>query len=194
MIEKKFDPKKLDRLNNPQRLIDISLDYIWDKLNLEKSDVLVEIGAGTAFFSIAFLKQAKASEIKACDLSNVMIDWIKENVVPNYPNIQPVKTEENSIPLDDGIADLVYMINLHHELDDPNKMIKESYRILKPGGKIFIVDWKKENMTQGPPTEIRYFPENVMKQLQQSKFSNTLIPQLNYFKKNQSLVQEILTQ
>jgi ubiquinone/menaquinone biosynthesis C-methylase UbiE len=73
-------------------------------------------------------------------------------------------------------------------------MIKESYRILKPGGKIFIVDWKKENMTQGPPTEIRYFPENVMKQLQQSKFSNTLIPQLNYFKKNQSLVQEILTQ
>lgn len=175
MIEKKFDPKKLDRLNNPQRLIDISLDYIWDKLDLEKSDVLVEIGAGTAYFSIAFLKQTKASEIKACDLSNVMIDWMKENVVPNYPNIHPVKTEEDSIPLDDNIADLVYTINLHHELDNPNETIKESHRILKPGGKIFIVDWKKENMTQGPPEEIRYSPENVKKQLQQSDFNNVNI-------------------
>jgi ubiquinone/menaquinone biosynthesis C-methylase UbiE len=170
MDEKKFDPKKLQKLNHPQRLKDIPPDYIWGKLNKDKTNVLVEIGAGTAFFSIAFLQHAKPSKIYACDVSEVMINWIKENVVPKYPNIVPLKTEEVSIPLNDGIADLVFMINLHHELDNPTLTVKESYRILKPGGNIFIADWKKKNMTEGPPMKIRWLPDQVKKQLQNSGF------------------------
>jgi len=112
MDEKKFDPKKLEKFNNPNRLKDIPPDYVLDKLSMEKANILVEIGAGTAFFSIAFLQYANHSKIYACDVSEVMINWIKENVVQNFPNITPVKTEEHSIPLDDGIADLVFMINL----------------------------------------------------------------------------------
>jgi len=51
MNEKKFDPQKLQKLNNPQRLIDIPPDFVRGKLNIETAAVLVEIGAGTAFFS-----------------------------------------------------------------------------------------------------------------------------------------------
>lgn len=169
MIEKKFDPQKLQKLNNPQRLKDISPDFIWNKLNPKKTDVLVEIGAGTAFFSIAFLKQAKAAKIYACDLSEVMIDWMKENVITKYPNIAPVKTEEVLIPLEDEIADIVFTINLHHELDNPIQTLKEAYRITKPGGKIFIVDWKKESPL-GPPVQIRCTPEQVKNQLEIAGF------------------------
>jgi ubiquinone/menaquinone biosynthesis C-methylase UbiE len=171
MIEKKFDTNKLQMLNNPQRLKDISPVYIWDKLNIEKVDVLVEIGAGTAFFSIAFLQQAKASKIFACDISEVMIDWVKENVVPKYPNVVPVKTEEVTVPLDDEIADIVFTINLHHELENPTLTVNEAYRILKPGGRIFIVDYKKESL-KGPPVQIRCSSEQVKKQLEDSRFKN----------------------
>ena len=68
-----------------------------------------------------------------------MTKWVKENVSPKYPNIIAIKTEEHSVPLDDGIADLVFMINLHHELGNPSLTVEESYRILKPDGKIFVV-------------------------------------------------------
>ena len=175
MDEKKFDPKKLEKLNNPNRLKDIPPDYVLDKLSMEKANILVEIGAGTAFFSIAFLQYANPSKIYACDVSEVMINWIKENVVQNFPNITPVKTEEHSIPLDDGIADLVFMINLYHELDNPTLIVKEAYRILKPSGNIFIVDWEKKNMAEGPPTQIRCLPEQVKKQLVNSGFINVNI-------------------
>ena len=165
MTDKKFDPRKLNKLNNPQRLVDIPPDFIADRLRNKKPQTLVEIGAGTAFFCIAFREQLKPSTIYACDVSDLMLAWVRENVVPTYPDIVPVKSAESSVPLDDGIADLVFMINLHHELDDPALTVGEAFRLLKPGGEIFIVDWKRKDMPEGPPQEIRHVPEHVQAEL-----------------------------
>ena len=168
----KFDPKKLQRLNDPDRLKDIPPDFIQDKLNLEKAEVLVEIGAGTAFFSKVFLETFAAGTVYACDMSEIMIRWMEAHVVPKHPDIVPVKSTESFIPLDDSLADLVFMINLHHELEDPARMLEEAHRLLKPGGKIFIVDWLKKEMAEGPPLEMRYLSRDVKAQLIQAGFDN----------------------
>jgi len=175
MTEKKFNPKKLEKLNNPERLLDESPDYIWEKLGLENPKVLIDIGAGTGFFSRQFLDRItdkKEGKVYACDISIVMINWMKDNILEDYPNIFPVKMEESIVPLENNLANLVYMMNLHHELEKPDKILKESLRLLKKGGKIFITDWKKEDMPQGPPTEIRCLPEDVSKELQHAGFKN----------------------
>ena len=172
MSDKKFNPKKLRKLNDPQRLLDIPPDYVCNKLSQQNPDVLVEIGAGTAFFSLAFHQQLNASTTYACDLSDTMIDWMEANITPHYPDIIPVKSEESSVPLSDGIADLVFMINLHHELEIQSLVVQEAFRLLKPGGEVFIIDWKKEDMPQGPPVEIRCLPELITVQLEKSGFVN----------------------
>jgi ubiquinone/menaquinone biosynthesis C-methylase UbiE len=175
MTEKKFNPKKLQKLNDPQRLTDIPPEYIWDKLNLDYPETIVEIGAGTGFFCIAFLRKSRSSTIYACDLSDIMIDWVKKNVSPQYSHIIPLKTEEHVVPLDDGTANLVYMINVHHELENPVLTLAEAHRIAKPDGKIFIADWKKEDMDEGPPAGIRYSPETVKRQLLDTGFKRVAI-------------------
>lgn len=175
MSDKKFDLKKLEKLNNPQRLVDIPPEYIQSKLTMEMSKTIIEIGAGTAFFSIAFLKQFHPSKIFACDISDIMVNWMQENISPDYPNIIPVKNQENSVPLDDHTSDLVFMIALHHELENPSLMLDEAYRLLEPGGKILIVDWKKEEMPQGPPLTIRCLPETIENQLIKSNFNEIQI-------------------
>ena len=175
MNEKKFDPRKLQKLNDPRRLIDIPPDYIWGKLHMEKPGVFVELGAGTAFFSVAFFQKFKPSILYACDVSEVMLNWVKANVISKYPDIVPVKTEEHTVPLDDGIADLVFMINLHHELENPSLTLEEAHRILKPDGKISVVDWKKKDMPEGPPTSIRYLPEKVKEQMVNVGFEDVAV-------------------
>ena len=161
MDDKKFDPKKLQKLNNPERLLDIPPEKIWSHLNLNLAELstFIDIGAGTGFFSIPFVKYIENGKIYACDISEVMISWMTSNICPKYPNIIPLKMEEDTIDLQDDSADLVYMINLHHELDSPVQMLEEAYRLLKRKGKVFIVDWRKEEMPQGPPKEIRCKPE-----------------------------------
>ena len=175
MSEKKFDAKKLHKLNNPQRLVDIPVDYIWSKIERAAPEVFVDVGAGTGFFSVPFLKYLKNGKIFACDTSATMIEWMTMNVCPQYPDIVPLKMPESVIPLEDGIADLVYMINLHHELEKPQAILEESSRILKKNGALFIVDWKKEEMSEGPPLHIRYSPRQVQAQLASAAFKNVHI-------------------
>jgi ubiquinone/menaquinone biosynthesis C-methylase UbiE len=175
MDKKRFNPQKLHILNNPDRLSDQPPEYIWNKLNLKNPNILVDIGAGTGFFSIPFVGYTKNGKVFACDISDIMIEWMKNNVCQKHPNIIPLKMEECAVPLEDGVADLVYMINLHHELDEPEEMLKESFRLLKDDGEIFIVDWKNEEMSQGPPKHLRYFPEEVKNQLIRVGFKNVAI-------------------
>ena len=80
--------------------------------------------------------------------------------------------EESSVPLPDNMADLVYMINLHHELEEPLRILEESRRLLKEGGKLMIIDWKKEDTPEGPPIEIRVTEETIEDQMLASGFAN----------------------
>ena len=172
MSNKVFNPKKLDKLNNPVRLEEIPPKLIWDKLELNDPKVLVDIGAGTGFFSKAFLPFITNGKIYACDISDVMLDWVKENVCHEFPEILPVKIENGIIPLDKRIADLVFMINLHHEIDNHRKLLKQANALLKKSRKILIVDWKKAEMEQGPSIDIRFTIDEVKEQLTESGFAN----------------------
>lgn len=170
---KRFNPKKLDKLNNPDRLLDLPPEQIWSLIGLEKADVIVDIGAGTGFLTVPFASYA--NKIFACDISDTMITWITENICQIHPKIIPLKMDDNSVPLKDGVADLVFMMNLHHELDDSCAMLGECTRLLKSGGKILIIDWKKEDMVQGPPKDIRCLPQDILKDMEAIGLHNILI-------------------
>lgn len=172
MSNKVYNPKKLERLNNPARLEDIPPQVLLDKLALKDPKVLVDIGAGTGFFSKEFVSLLVNVKIYACDISDIMLEWITNNVSPRFPNVIPVKIKDGIIPLDNEIADLVFMINLHHELDDHEKILNRSRELLKQSGKILIVDWKKEEMKPGPSVDIRFTVEEVIAQLTAVGFTN----------------------
>ncbi len=183
---RKFDPKKLAKLNDPGRLQYLNPEIIWENADIEKPAVLIDIGAGTGFFAVLFSRKMINGKVYACDISEEMIGWMNDNFPAEMKSIViPVKMEENSVPLADGIADLVYMINLHHELEQPLKLLKEARRLLKKDGKLMIIDWKKEETPEGPPLEIRITAETIQSQMSESGFSDTekysVLPYHNFF-------------
>ncbi|MBI9108573.1 MAG: class I SAM-dependent methyltransferase [Spirochaetales bacterium] len=173
-MNNRFNPKKLDKLNNPERLKDIPPEYIWQKLDMAETGTLVDIGAGTGFFSIPF-QSLSGGKIYACDISETMINWMKKNITPDHPEIIPVQMKSVKVPLPDSSTDLVYMITLHHELEYPLENLREAHRLLRKGGKIFIVDWKKIEMQTGPSIDIRCTAEDVSIQLKDAGFRNISI-------------------
>jgi len=171
MTEKKFDPKHMAMLNDPNRKKIHDPEVIWNTLDLKNPEVLVDIGTGTGFFAMPFADKIPNGIVYACDTSDVMLDWMKQNLPKQYEGrVIPTKTEESTIDLADQSADLVFMMMLHHELEDPVRMLQESNRLLKPGGKILIVDWAKKEIPFGPPMEIRVAADTIEQQLQETGF------------------------
>ncbi len=165
MEQKRFDPAKLDRLNAPERIRNFPVLEIMEILKLNDPQIVIDLGAGTAFYSIPIAEKFKDCKVIATDISDIMIDWMKEQIVPQFPNIHTLKMEDYRLDIPDQTADFLFMVNLHHELDSPELTLQESYRVIKNGGYIAISDWRKEPSEKGPSFELRYETEKVIDQL-----------------------------
>lgn len=165
MEQKRFNPGKLDRLNDPSRILNFPILDILDQLQVNDLKLVVDLGAGTAFYAKPIAEKFKDCKVIAADISDIMIDWMKEHVIPYFPNIQTLKMEDHTLDIPDQSVDLIFMVNLHHELDSPELTLQESYRVLKNGGFIAISDWRKEPSEKGPSYELRYETEKVIDQL-----------------------------
>jgi len=174
MENKRFNPKKLQKLNNPKRLEAIPPGLIAEKIKIDHPLVIIDWGAGTGLFSRAFSEIYPESRIYACDIAEEMIEWMTANLT-SYKNIVPLKMNGNEVPLEDEIADMIVMINLHHELDNHIKILNECSRLLKKNGQMVISDWKKVKTEDGPAFEIRIEEHVVAEQLTTTGFQNVEI-------------------
>lgn len=157
MAHLKFDIAKLEKLNDPGRFETLPPDVFWNALGAPAGAcAIVEIGAGTGLFASAFASRAPAAVVYAVDTEDAMLRWMRDNR-PEVAErrIVPVKALEASVPLDDGIADALYMVNVHHELAHPDDTYAEAFRLLEPGGRILVVDWADRETPKGPPRAVR---------------------------------------
>lgn len=160
MAHLKFDISTLEKLNDPARFESLPPDVFLSALALpDGPSVIVEIGAGTGLFAEAFTDRAPGATVYVADIAEEAIEWMLANrrgVAEG--RIVPVRSTETRVPLGDGIADAVYMINLHHELADPHGSYAEAFRLLKTGGRLLVVDWAARETPKGPPLAIRAVP------------------------------------
>jgi ubiquinone/menaquinone biosynthesis C-methylase UbiE len=176
MAYQKFNPEKLEKLNDPARAETLIRDLMWKALGVPAATTLVEIGAGTGFFARRFSSLAPQATVHAVDMAQVMIDWMNSNLAEVAEGaIVPLLVDETTIDLADGIADAVYMINLHHELADPEATYREAVRLLKPGGRILVVDWVDRETPRGPRLDIRASTDELKSVLEEAGVSEVEI-------------------
>lgn len=180
--DRKFDPRSIDKLNDPARFEREDPEIIWRELALADPRVVVDIGAGTGFFAVPFGRKLASGRMYACDLQEEMLAWMREHLPADVRDrVILVRMEESRVPLDDGIADLVYMINVHHELEDVAAIMGESYRLLKRGGTVMVIDWRKGETPMGPPQEIRVSEDAIVADIAAAGFKDiTRHPVLPY--------------
>lgn len=170
MAHLKFDLAKLEKLNDPGRFDSLKPAAMWAALG-EPADAstIVEIGAGTGLFSAKFAELAPGAQVFAADIEPAMYEWmLKNRSEVAGGRVTPVLAEEASVPLADGIADVVVMINVHHELAQPQASYAEASRLLAPSGRLLAVDWDDRETPKGPPQAIRISAEDAAVLLRQA--------------------------
>lgn len=74
-----------------------------------------------------------------------------------YKNVRVVKADLTKPLFDvpENSCDLAIVGNILHEISQKEGLIKNVYRVLKPGGRVVAVEWKKTATPFGPPLDRR---------------------------------------
>jgi|TARA_B110000263_G_scaffold242599_1_gene248273 ubiquinone/menaquinone biosynthesis C-methylase UbiE len=134
------------------------------ELPLRTDMTVADIGSGPGYFSVPLAKYLYDGKVYAIDVQQGMLDIVvKQAEAVRVNNIETVLSKEAKIPLDDASVDIALLSNVFHETSSPTRLIRDVERIVKKGGWIVIMEWKKEEMTAGPPLKERIALEDVEK-------------------------------
>lgn len=111
-------------------------------LKLMPPMVIADLGAGEGTFSQ--LLAQRAEKVIAVDNSERMVEFgasiAREN---GYRNLEYRLGEIENPPIEEGSVDLAFFSQSLHHADHPGAAIAAAHRILKPGGRIIILDLLK---------------------------------------------------
>jgi len=154
-VAEKFDPKNASKLENPERLAELPPANLVKLLDLTGAETVVDFGAGTGMYSLPIADALPDGRLIAVDEQRVLLDRLRDKLSadPRTRRVDVVHSAGGIVPLPDGVADRLFMINvLHHVYDEPD-VLEEIVRLLAPGGLLVDAEFARMDRPVGPPND-----------------------------------------
>ena len=132
---------------------------------IRKDHTLVDVGSGPGRLAIPLAKYAYDGKLYAVDVQQGMLDLVsKQASKMRLSNIECVLSTENSIPLEDGVADGAVLSGVLNEASRPKSLLKDVVRLLRDGGWLAVVEWTPADGKPefGPPESRRLSEEKLL--------------------------------
>jgi ubiquinone/menaquinone biosynthesis C-methylase UbiE len=162
---KLFPPQDLGLLEGPDRDLWQLPDQIMDSLGMAEGSVVADIGAGGGWFTIRLARRVGASGIVyAEDIQPQMLEATMRRVArEGLRNVRRVLGTAEDPRLPEGTLDAVLIVDTYHELDNPDALLHNIAKALKPQGRVGVVDFKRDGLGPGPSLDDRVDPELVVR-------------------------------
>ena len=134
-------------------------------LDLKPTDIVADIGAGTGYFARRFALHA--GEVYAVDIDPKLLA-IAGSKAP--PNLQTVLAEPHDPHLQAQSVDLIFFCDVVHHLEDRPAYYRKLAKVMKPGGRIVVVDFYKKPLPVGPPESMKLSEEEVIAEFREAGF------------------------
>ena len=146
-IEGMFDniAKDYDSLNH---IMSLSIDKIWRRKAIKKikdaceTPRVLDVACGTGDFSIAIAKAVKKGEVIGVDISKEMLEVMRQKVLKN--KLESIISQEvgdgEAMRFPDASFDRVVNAFGIRNFEDRDKGLQEALRVLKPGGRLVILE------------------------------------------------------
>ncbi|HEX5474560.1 MAG TPA: class I SAM-dependent methyltransferase [Vicinamibacterales bacterium] len=155
-----FPPEELGLLEGPDRDVWQQPDRIMDALGIGDGSVVADLGAGSGWFTIRLARRVGPNGVVyAEDIQRQMIEAVDRRVQrEGLRNVRTVLGTARDPHLPDGSIDAVLMVDTYWEVEQPIELLRKIDRSLKPGGRIGIVDFKRDGGGPGPAMDERSDP------------------------------------
>jgi FkbM family methyltransferase len=109
--------------------------------------VVADIGAGSGYFTFRMAPRVGTKgKVLAVDIQPEMLAIINERSRLNrVKNVETVLGKTDDTCLKPGTVDLILLVDVYHEFDKPFEMTTSMVKSLKSGGRLVIVEYRKED-------------------------------------------------
>ena len=145
--EKNPDPKKfLAKFEVEGREAFTLRKEIVAACRLKSGMSVADVGAGTGLFTRLFAKEvAPGGTVYATDIAETFLKHIAVTCKEaGIKNVKTVLSKVDSSELPPGAVDVVFLCDVYHHFEFPQKTLASLHAALKPGGRLVVVDYRRE--------------------------------------------------
>jgi len=138
-----------DWLDRAERIEEEAPDEAIRILRIPKGATVADIGAGTGYMTVLLAAAVGTTgRVYATDLQPQMLDMLRRRLeLKKIANVTPVLGEIDDPKLPADSVDLALMVDVYHELARPQTMLRRLREALKPGGRLVLLEYRKEDPT-----------------------------------------------
>lgn len=160
------------KFDSPDRETWQKPDAVVAALDLAPDARVADLGAGTGYFAVRLARAVPRGQVYANDLEPDMVRYLGERASrEGLTNLRPVQgaADDPKLP---GPVDIALMVDTYHHIDDPTRFFAGVRDALAPGGRLVIVDFRKDapDDAPGPPAAMRVDDAVVVAHLQKLGF------------------------
>jgi len=134
-------------LERSEREIEDMPETALDAIGLKPGMKVADVGAGVGYFSLRLSKRVGAEGVVyANDVQPEMLAMLKERAAKaGVTNIRVILGTESDPKLPKNTFDLVLMVDVYHELSQPQAMLDRLRTSLKDDGRLVLIEYRKED-------------------------------------------------
>jgi ubiquinone/menaquinone biosynthesis C-methylase UbiE len=160
-----FNKKASDPKNKP--------DQILETLPLQPGQNIADIGAGGGYFSLRFADAVgRKGQVYAIDTDPRFLEFIRDRAKEKgLDNVKTVLAREDKLTLPEKGLDLVFVRNAYHHLPNRVEYFRNLRGLLKPEGKIAIIEYKRGGLLSFRRLFGHYVPrETIVKEMNEAGY------------------------
>jgi predicted methyltransferase len=136
-----------DWLTRPDRDAEEQPDRVVRELGIAPGSIVADLGAGVGYFTWRMARAVgDEGKVIAVDIQPGMLERLKQNLAErDIHNVEMVLGTEDDPRLPNDQVDLVLLVDVYHELQQPELTMEHVRQSLKPGGRVVFIEYRKED-------------------------------------------------
>jgi ubiquinone/menaquinone biosynthesis C-methylase UbiE len=144
-------------------------EELLDAFNIKAGSVCADLGCGSGDFTLLLAKRVgKDGKVYAVDTSVAALDQLK--IKKPGVNIMTLRAELSETRLPGAACDLVLLAFSLSCTANPGGVLAEAARLLKPDGRLAVIEWRPGPPPPGPPLERRIRSDRMQRLLESHGF------------------------
>ncbi len=141
-------------------------------LKLKEGEVVADIGAGSGYFTFRLARHVgDTGRVYAVDVSPEMIVHLNRRIRDlQLKNVVSILAAPDDPLLADASVDRFFICDTWHHIEKRDHYLGLMKKMLKPGGEVVMVDFKKAETPVGPPMEMRIDRADLVKEMEKNGF------------------------